>query len=81
MMKGIIISLGKRYAIRAINELLEKNRDNVSKISETIALWSERLERVIGCLKRINERVSDGKLECDEVDESIREIEALVKGF
>jgi len=81
MMKGIMISLGKRYAIRAINDLLERNRGNVAKISETIALWSERLERVIGCLKRINERVSDGKLESGEADDSLKEIEALIKGF
>lgn len=80
-MRRIFVSLAKRYVIGAINDLLDRNRGNVAKISETIALWSGRLEKVLACLKRINARVSDGKLESGEVDDSLREIEALIKGF
>ena len=80
-MRRIFVSLAKRYAIGAINDLLERNRGNVAKISETIALWSGRLERVLACLKRINERVADGRLESGEVDDSLKEIEALIKEF
>lgn len=80
-MRRIFVSLAKRYAIGAINDLLERNRRDVAKISETISIWTGRLERVLACLKRINERVSDGRLESGEVDESLREIEALIKGF
>lgn len=80
-MRRIFVSLAKRYAIGAINDLLERNRRDVAKISETISIWTGRLERVLACLKRINERVSDGKLESVEVDDSLKEIEALVKGF
>lgn len=80
-MRRIFVSLAKRYAIKAINELLEKNRDDVAKISETISLWVDRLTKVLDCLKGINARVSDGKLESVEVDDSLKEIEALVKGF
>lgn len=80
-MRRIFVSLAKRYAIGAINDLLERNRGDVAKISETISIWTGRLEKVLACLKRINERVADGKLESGEVDESLKEIEALVKGF
>lgn len=80
-MRRIFVSLAKRYAIGAINDLLERNRGDVAKISETIGIWTGRLEKVLACLKRINERVSDGKLESGEVDDSLKEIEALVKGF
>lgn len=80
-MRRIFVSLAKRYVTGAINDLLDRNRDDVTRISETIALWSIRLERVLACLKRINECVSDGKLESVEVDDSLKEIEALVKGF
>lgn len=80
-MRRIFVSLAKRYAIGAINDLLERNRRDVAKISETISIWTGRLERVLACLKRINARVSDGKLESGEVDDSLKEIEALVKGF
>lgn len=80
-MRRIFVSLAKRYAIGAINDLLERNRRDVAKISETISIWTGRLERVLDCLKRINERVSDGRLESGEVDDSLKEIEALIKGF
>lgn len=80
-MRRIFVSLAKRYAIGAINDLLERNRRDVAKISETISIWTGRLERVLDCLKRINERVSDGRLESGEVDDSLKEIEILVKGF
>lgn len=80
-MKRIVLAFGKRYVIGAINDLLERNRGDVAKISETISIWTGRLEKVLACLKRINERVSDGKLESGEVDDSLKEIEALVKGF
>lgn len=80
-MRRIFVSLAKRYAIGAINDLLDRNRGDVAKISETIALWSGRLEKVLACLKRINARVSDGRLESGEVDDSLKEIEALIKGF
>ena len=80
-MRRIFVSLAKRCVIGAINDLLDRNRGNVAKISETIALWSGKVERVLACLKRINERVADGKLESGEVDDSLKEIEALIKGF
>lgn len=80
-MRRIFVSLAKRYAIGAVNDLLDRNRGDVAKISETISIWTGRLERVLDCLKRINERVSDGRLESGEVDDSLKEIEILVKGF
>lgn len=53
----------------------------MSKASDVIGVWIERLQAIVGQLKRINERISDGKVEDQEIDDSISEIEALVKEF
>lgn len=43
MLKGIIISLGKKYAVAAVNDLLKKHKDDVAKVSATIDVWVDRL--------------------------------------
>ena len=53
----------------------------MAKTSEVIGVWIVRLQAIIEQLKRINERISDGKVDDQEIDDSISEIEALVKEF
>ena len=78
-MKRLIIYLGKKYVISGINDLLEKYKDNVTEISGTLELWIKRLQIVIEELKTILSRVSDGKIEDEEVKDSVKEIEKIVK--
>ena len=78
-MKSFIIYLGKKYIISAINDTLEKYKDNVSEISSKIELWIKRLQIIIEELKNILSRVSDGKIEDKEIKDSITEIEKIIK--
>lgn len=80
-MKSLIIYLGKKYVISGINDLLEKYKDNVTEISGTLELWIKRLQIVIEELKTILSRVSDGKIDDDEVKDSVKEIEKIVKDW
>ena len=80
-MKTIILFFAKRYIVSALNDLMQKYKGNVTKTSEVIGIWIERLQAIVGQLKRINERISDGKVDDQEIDDSISEIEALVKEF
>ena len=81
MLKSLVISLAKKYIISAINDLLEKNKSNVGKICEKISYQIEKLSLIIELLKKINARCSDGKLEDDEVDQTVEEIEQIIKDF
>ena len=81
MLKSIVIKLGKKYVVSAVNELLKEHKDDVSKISSTINLWTDRLQKIVGQLKMINVRVSDGIIEDKEIDDSIKEIEQMIKDF
>lgn len=81
MIKSIVINLGKKYAVSAVNDLLKKHKDDVAKIASTIDLWIDRLQKIVSQLKKINTRVADGIIEDKEIDDSVKEIESLIKNF
>ena len=81
MIKSLIISLAKKYIISSLNDLLEKNKSNVEKICAKINYWTTKLTIIIELLKKISSRCSDGKLEDEEVDQTVDEIEKIIKEF
>ena len=81
MIKSFVISLAKKYVISAINDLLEKNKSNVGYICEKINYWTTKLSIIIELLKRISSRCADGNLNDEEVDQTVNEIEKIVKDF
>lgn len=81
MLKSLVISLAKKYIISAINDLLDKNKENVGYICEKINYWTTKLTIIIELLKKINARCSDGNLNDDEVNKTVEEIETLIKEF
>ena len=81
MIKSFVISLAKKYVISAINELLEKNKSNVGYICEKINYWTTKLTLIIELLKKISNRCSDGKLDDEEVDKTVDEIEQIIQEF
>ena len=81
MLQSLVISLAKKYVISAINDVLDKNKENVGKICEKINYWTTKLTIMIELFKKINERCSDGKLEDEEVDKTVVELENIIKDF
>ena len=81
MIKSLVISLAKKYIISSLNDLLDKNKENVEKICEKINYWTTKLSIIIELLKKISNRCSDGKLDDTEVDQTVNEIEKIVKEF
>ena len=81
MIKSLVISLAKKYIISSLNDLLEKNKSNVGKICEKINYWTTKLSLIIELLKKISNRCSDGNLDDTEVDQTVEEIEKIVKEF
>lgn len=79
MIKSLVISLAKKYIIGSINDLLNKNQDNIKVIIDKIQLWIDRLEKIIGGLKNILTRVSDGIIDDKDVMDSKKDIETIIK--
>ena len=80
-MKTLIIYFAKKYLVSALNDVLEKYKDNVSVICEIISTWIRRLQIIVEELKMILARVSDGKIEDEEVLKSKDEIEAIIRSW
>ena len=81
MIKSFVISLAKKYVISSVNDLLEKNKSNVEKICVKISYWIEKLSLIIELLKKISNRCLDGNIDNDEVDQTVYEIETIIKEF
>ena len=81
MLQSLVIRLAKKYVISAINDILEKNKENVGKICEKINYWTTKLTIMIELLKKISARCSDGKLEDKEVYQTVVELENIIKDF
>lgn len=81
MIKSLVISLAKKYVISAINDILEKHKSNVGYICEKIGYWTTKLSLMIELLKKISLRCTDGKLDDEEVDQTVAELEKIIKEF
>lgn len=79
MIKSLVISLAKKYIIGSINDLLNKNKDNIKVIIDKIQLWIDRLEKIIGGFKNILNRVSDGIIDDKDIMDSKKDIETIIK--
>ena len=81
MLQSFVISLAKKYVISAINDILDKNKENVGKICEKINYWTTKLTIMIELLKKISSRCSDGKIDDEEVQQTVVELENIIKDF
>ena len=80
-MKKLILYLAKKYIIKALNDLLFKNKGKVIQVSNTIDFWVDRLGRIIMALKSLNAKFTDGEITTEELKESTEEVERLVQEF
>ena len=69
------------WLCRQVNDLLEVNQDNVTKVKNTIDTWVGRLQKILDCLKKILSKLDDNKLDSEEIDDSVAEIEKVVKSW
>lgn len=81
MIKSLVISLAKKYIISSLNDLLDKNKENVGYICKKINYWTTKLTIIIELLKKISSRCSDYNLDDKEVDQTVEEIEQIIQEF
>ena len=71
----------KKYVVGKVNDILEVNQTNVTKTKNTIDTWVGRLQKILDCLKSILSKLDDNKLDSQEIDDSVAEIEKVVKAW
>ena len=69
----------KRYVIGMLNDLLDQYKDDVSKVRDTLQVWIARLEKILSCFKSMLAKLDDGKIDADEIDQTVAEVEQVIK--
>lgn len=71
--------IAKKFIVGTLNKLLDVNKDNVDKVKSIVSTWIGRLEKILACLKSILDKLADNQLDSDELEESVSEIQGVVK--
>lgn len=78
-MKTVLKWIAKKYVLSMANDLLDKYKEDVGSALTTLNLWIGRLERVLNTLRCIAAKLDDGKIDDKEMEESVDQINKLVK--
>lgn len=71
--------IAKKFIVSTLNKLLDVNKDNVEKVKSIVSTWIGRLEKILSCLKSILDKLADNQLDSDELEDSVSEIQGVVK--
>lgn len=69
----------KKVILGKVNDLLDEYKDNVDKIRDTIKVWIERLEKILAAFKSLLGKLDDNKIDSEEIDETVAEVEQVIK--
>ena len=71
----------KSFILKQINKLLDQYKDNVGKARGTVNLWLSRADSLMNCLKGLSQKLEDSQLTDEELEDTLKEIENLVKSW
>lgn len=75
----MIKCLVKRWIVSKINHAISSHMDDVDKSRSIVTTWTERLERLLVYVKTINTYLDDGKIDGDEIECAVKDINKIVK--
>lgn len=67
------------WLCRKINDLLDQYKDNVSKVRETLKVQIARLDKILFAFRSLLEKLDDNKIDSEEIDETVAEVEQVIK--
>ena len=75
----MIMYIVKKYAVSQLNGLLRKYKDNVDYIRLILNKWGIRLEKILRVLRELDRKLEDNEVSSEEIDETVKDFEELVK--
>lgn len=75
MIKWIV----NRVVCKKLNQLLDTHRERVEEAKQTISLWIKRLQRALECLQDTMHKLDDGKIDDNDIAETISSIQTIIK--
>ena len=61
--------------------MLAAYKSNVDGVSMTLTIWIGRLERILACLRATLAKLDDGKIDAEEIDQAIADVEEVIRGW
>ena len=69
----------KKVVCGKVNDLLDEYKDNVSKVKETLQKWISRIDKILFALRGLLSKLEDNQIDSDEIDQTVAEIEQVIK--
>ena len=69
----------KKVVCGKVNDLLDEYKDNVSKLKETLQKWISRIDKILFALRSLLSKLEDNQIDSDEIDQTVAEIEQVIK--
>lgn len=69
----------QKVIVGKINDLLDQYKDDVSKVRETLKTWIARLDKILFAFKSTLAKLDDGKIDSEEIDQTVAEVEQVIK--
>lgn len=71
----------KGFITKKLNKLLDAKKDGVEKARAQVALWTSRTKAVCAALESLSAKLEDSKLDPDELEAAVTEIQELIAGW
>ena len=71
----------KKFVVKTINRVLSDYKTNVAASREAVSLWTSRTRKLLECLESLLAKLDDNQLTDKELEEAVKSIENLVKGW
>lgn len=79
MIKSLVVKLAKKYAISAVKDAIGARKDEVGFWAKKVGTWLVKLNCVTGFLTSLANKLEDGVLDDVDVEECLKEVDALAK--
>ena len=71
----------KKVIVSKVNSLLDAYKGNVEKAKDTLKVWIDRLDKIITAFKSLLKKLDDNKIDSEEIDQTVAEIEEVIKSW
>ena len=71
----------KKWLLGKLNEVLGGNAQSVADKKAAVDKWLARLQKALAALGAISGYLADGKIDSEEMDAAVGEIEGVVKAW
>ena len=71
----------KKYIMGHVNGLIHVNQENIINTKNTIDTWIGRLEKILQGFKSMLQRLDDGKIDDDELEDTIQDVSDIIRNW